>query len=692
MKKNMKHIFINLLMVAAVPLTASLVGCSEKIDESNLYTFTGETIEDYLNNRPEKFRNFNYILERTGYDQVLSAYGTYTCFAPSNEALQAYIDSLYDDLSNKDLPHNGMTAKGFEGLTDSLCRDIALYHLLYTEVKSVNMSKGATFSTILRRDVNTSIDPGTGEVLLNSSAALKTMDVNLENGMLHEISRVIPRSNDLVNGIFERHQEYSIFNQALKMTGLADSLTRKEKLGIIHPTPETSGKGTGAYIPKECREGFTVFAEEDKVLAQNGINSIDDLVKFANQKYEHCADASSGWYDYYRDRHVKVSTGNDYESPYNALNMFVRYHIVKLIASNDKLVHMYNETPSAPVFNYYETMLPYTLLKVENVLRSKLFINRWTANSTLTDQVAELASPAIAILENPGVEIGVNSIQAINGYIHNIWGMLVYDDHVPNGVLKERLRFDFTDICNELMSNNLRQISGDEIKALNGGKSSGSFGGNGGPRIPENYFDNIKIYNGNNSKLYYLPGQDIGWQNYEGDELLCFGAYDFAVRLPPVPNGTYEFRMGYSTYGGRGMMQVYIGSSSNLNSMIAVGIPIDMRYEPVVNQDNSPDVITGWCDWRKTDDQGVESDVNMHNLGFKRAPMSFTVGPNGTNVRSANTSIRRILAKFDLTQGEHWVRFKTVLPDHTNSEFHLDYFEIVPENVFNNSNYAEDMY
>ena len=86
--------------------------CKEDIDESNLYTFTGETIEDYLENRSEQYSNFNYILKRIGYDKILAAYGTYTCFAPSNEAVQTYVDSLYADMSNKELPHNGMTGPG----------------------------------------------------------------------------------------------------------------------------------------------------------------------------------------------------------------------------------------------------------------------------------------------------------------------------------------------------------------------------------------------------------------------------------------------------------------------------------------------------------------------------------------------------------------------------------------------------
>ena len=132
------------LMIVMMPVLLC-IGCTEHIDESNLYTFTGETIEDFLVNRDDQYSNFNYILSRIGYDKVLSAYGTYTCFAPHNDAVIAYVDSLYDDMSNKELPHNGMTSRGLEGLTDSLCRDIALFHLLYSEVLGVDKILPARF-------------------------------------------------------------------------------------------------------------------------------------------------------------------------------------------------------------------------------------------------------------------------------------------------------------------------------------------------------------------------------------------------------------------------------------------------------------------------------------------------------------------------------------------------------------------
>ena len=134
------------------------------------------------------------------------------------------------------------------------------------------------------------------------------------------------------------------------------------------------------------------------------------------------------------------------------------------------------------------------------------------------------------------------------------------------------------------------------------------------------------------------------------------GAYDFAFRLPPVPDGTYELRMGYTANGNRGMLQFYLGRTSSLNAMKALDIPLDMRHEPsnTTTQSGgvttySPDVVTGWLPYLSTEDMGIESDANMHNLGW-------------------------------------------MLPNATTSQFHLDYIEFCPENVYNNPQYVEDMY
>lgn len=690
---NYKKLICKIAALAFVPGMLSLTSCKEDIDESNLYTFTGETIEDYLANRPDKFSSFNYILQRTELDKLLSGYGTYTCFAPDNEAVATYIDSLYNDETNKELPHNGMTENSLEGLTDSLCNDIAKFHLAATKVMAINMENGMTINTMLGRDINTSIDSISGKTIINSYSLITGMDNELENGVLHEVNHVIRRSNLLVSGEMENHKDLSIFADALKLTGLADSLTQQSRK-LTAPA-----NSYNFYTPENAVLGYTIFAETNTTLGQNDIHSVTDLINHANKVYGGCAAQGSGWYDYYRNNNIQVSTGNDYANPNNCLNMWVRYHILKQRVSYDKMVYSWNEISKVPLYEYYETMLPMTLVKVLRSSKAgagKLFLNRYEANSSLTDQVGELGSESIhqVVDGHSGIEITKQNIQALNGYIHPINGMLEYEEWVPKGVLNERIRFDATTMTKELASANLRGATGAEINALNGAKK-GQDGNLGGDyiRIPVDFSENMVIYNGESTRLYYLPGRENNWNNFQGDEFNSKGNVDLAFRLPPVPDGTYELRVGVSLNGNRGMYQFYLGEgTNNRTKMEALDIPLDERTEIVKNMDGTPDAQTGWTLYTAMEDMGVETDQAMHNLGWMRGPLYYTVGKGtSTYARATKESIRRIVTRKELHQGTYWFRIKSALDDDSR-QMYFDYLELVPVNVYNNTRYLEDMY
>lgn len=690
---NYKKLICKIAALAFVPGMLSLTSCKEDIDESNLYTFTGETIEDYLANRPDKFSSFNYILQRTELDKLLSGYGTYTCFAPDNEAVAAYIDSLYNDETNKELPHNGMTENSLEGLTESLCNDIAKFHLAATKVMAINMENGMTINTMLGRDINTSIDSISGKTIINSYSLITGMDNELENGVLHEVNHVIRRSNLLVSGEMENHKDLSIFADALKLTGLADSLTQQSRK-LTAPA-----NSYNFYTPENAVLGYTIFAETNTTLGQNEIHSVTDLINHANEVYGGCAAQGSGWYDYYRNNNIQVSTGNDYANPNNCLNMWVRYHILKQRVSYDKMVYSWNEISKVPLYEYYETMLPMTLVKVLRSSKAgagKLFLNRYEANSSLTDQVGELGSESIhqVVEGHSGIEITKQNIQALNGYIHPINGMLEYEEWVPKGVLNERIRFDATTMTKELASANLRGATGAEINALNGAKK-GQDGNLGGDyiRIPVDFSENMVIYNGESTRLYYLPGRENNWNNFQGDEFNSKGNVDLAFRLPPVPDGTYELRVGVSLNGNRGMYQFYLGEgTNNRTKMEALDIPLDERTEIVKNMDGTPDAQTGWTLYTAMEDMGVETDQAMHNLGWMRGPLYYTVGKGtSTYARATKESIRRIVTRKELHQGTYWFRIKSALDDDSR-QMYFDYLELVPVNVYNNTRYLEDMY
>ena len=93
-----------LLITGTVALT--FTACNPEPDESDLYTFTGRTIESFIQ-EDSTLTSFNYILKRVGYDKMMAAYGSYTCFAPTNDGVAFYIDSLYNDVDAV-IPHNGM--------------------------------------------------------------------------------------------------------------------------------------------------------------------------------------------------------------------------------------------------------------------------------------------------------------------------------------------------------------------------------------------------------------------------------------------------------------------------------------------------------------------------------------------------------------------------------------------------------
>lgn len=696
----------------------SLIGftsCNPEPDESDLFTATGETAADYISRKSE-LASFNYILTRVGLNRNLSAYGGYTCFIPTNDAVAEYIDGLYND-SEARIPHNGMTENSLEGLTDSLCNDIARYHLLAhskaTDALSTIDLGGASGSVSTMLRVPIPYDASSGKVVLNKVATIIEPDSVVTNGIVHVIDKVVPRNTRLLSEEIERISEFSIFAEALRMTGLIDSVTRESKdeeytVSDDYDVNSSGDKTEPLYYPDECKVKYTIFAEPDSIMRLNGINDVNDLIQYANNVYGNAAN----WYDYLGETGNSVSTGNDYTNRFNALNMFVAYHILYAGMPEDELVYenntkwqkaqTWNYVNGGQPYDYYETMLPNTILKIWQpqplTTRKSLFINRYITFNTLTDELGTMGSAGMHQEVFKGVKINRTSdratgvqnwnVQTFNGYIHSLQGMLVYDEQVPKGVLHERLRFESTTFLPEFINNGFRMSNSTEISALNGGGS--------GARVafPLNYFDNVVSYTSENRFRYNVKG---AYNAYQADTFQGWGDYDLAIKLPPLPTNTYEFRIFYTPMSHGGMMQFYMGSSSSIQSMIALDIPLDVR---ILKED--PRI--GSTPFYEEDDLGVSSDASLRNRGYMRGLFSYVDHPeygdgNDTdhNMRSdaRNASFRKIMGRIQMKQSEeHWFRIKNVIPNDGNlaRKWQFDYIEFVPIDVVDNDTYSEDWY
>ncbi|MDE5550517.1 MAG: fasciclin domain-containing protein, partial [Bacteroidaceae bacterium] len=110
--KRLKDTFMALALGVCTAIPAMLVGCSDDPGVENYYTSTKEYAADFLKNR-EEYSDFVKILERaTGEKEnlrlmnLLSTYGSYTVFAPTNDAVKTYLEEKHaasvEDLSKED--------------------------------------------------------------------------------------------------------------------------------------------------------------------------------------------------------------------------------------------------------------------------------------------------------------------------------------------------------------------------------------------------------------------------------------------------------------------------------------------------------------------------------------------------------------------------------------------------------------
>ncbi len=726
-----------------------LASCSEDIDESNLFSADDKTIAELLRDRGE-LTGFYYILQKSGFDKYLGTYGEYTCFAPLNESVNKYLDSLYNDqsylISKAKQKHNGITEAAEWGsldvmgkvalMSDSLCDDIARFHLSGEKHMQVDFDGNATTWTTMKTGRSIRISTFkedayktefVGLTSLNDISAIIEGDIEAINGVLHICSDVIPRSDRTADDQLRvcGEKDLSIFYAAFEATGYADSLMVDKKVNpdgtaITYDlgTNHNDREGNSLYYPKECIVKWTVFAETDDVFRAQGINSFEDLKAKCAEWYGNCG----AWYDYINEKGITISTGDDYTSKFNVVNMFVAYHILRAGMPIDRIVYEYNsDTKGSWNFcfgyepqEYFETLLPNTLLKVwetNPMGKKELWLNRYLTNNTLTSKLGLFGTPGDGDhnLVFEGVPVDrEHSEDALNGYIHRIKGILLYDQNAKDA-LHERLRLDSSTFLYELINNGLRGATAKYVSALNGG-------GNGDRVAFENtYFDNIVCYNPGTLLRFNVMGL---WRAHNSDQFQGWDVYDFAIKLPHVPTGDYELRIIYPPMGRGGLMQFYLGNSSKQSDMVAIGIPFDACANPYEDATMGYEDVVSRAD-DETSDCGVESDQRMHVRGYMRAPASFSRGTYNTitdplaydesDIYSAASKIigstscrtetgygtmmlRRVITTQRFEQGkDYWLRIKNLVND-KNLGWSFDFVELVPLDIVNSQTMKEDWY
>jgi len=254
--------FVILLML----FTSLLVNSCQ--EEPKLWdTKSNEQVaSDYLLSHPE-FSEFTKLIEVTGLKPLLGIRGPYTLMLPNNDAMFAYykekgVNSLMD-------------------LDEAFRRKLALNHLITNEINTGEMGLGALRDTNAIGDFLVTEFQGS-DIILNRHSKIIDRDVRLANGYAHVIDRVIEPVTKDIYTIVSEDPSFKIFTKGLEMTGIKDTL-----LQISFP-----------YGNHTSRTRFTLFAVPDTIYQKNGINNLDDLIKWTGANPDSITSLNNAFYRY----------------------------------------------------------------------------------------------------------------------------------------------------------------------------------------------------------------------------------------------------------------------------------------------------------------------------------------------------------------------------------------------------------
>lgn len=687
----------NFLAGAVVFFTAiqfSFVSCSDDPGLENYYTSSKEYASDYLMNRSQ-YSQFVQILQRATGERgdlrlvdMLGTYGSYTVFAPTNDAVNQYLA--------------GKGVASVDELTKEDCDTIALNSIIEqayftTDYSDAQYPKANMLEHIMSITCDSLVEEGEVrlQLLINKTSLLTHADDSVCNGVVHTVAQIVNTSNDLLPTVMEADSTISLYNEVLRVTKVRDLMevymdetygfaSNKDRIDSCTWTNDklcifTAQEYDNVAYPEKRYYNFTAFMVPDSILEEKyGITTLDGIRAKARELYEPM---------YPEDADVTDETDRR-----NYLNRFISYHILNRLGTyytltsidGGKLSNNFNRRKWDNC-DWYETLMPYSTMKVSFPSGSQagLYINRRGVQSRADERGVFVRGAKIAPVSD-----GPLQPNAVNGIYHYIDDIVAYDQQTQSVVFNDRLRLDCSTLSPDFMTKLTDGETARGHSSLNP-SNNGMYGRGGQGAIAASNSDHCVGFKAGYCRNFeytdnthlHVRVRVLNYWSYQGDEVTIKGPFDVKLKLPPVPEGTYEVRMMTCTgFASRGIVQSYIDG-------IPQGIPFDMR--PGGTQ------LFGWqSDDALGDDDAITAfDKAIHNLGWMKGPNCYSTGEKdsfgGTTMRGLNNTIRRVLGTF-YTDGksDHILRLQQKME--SGGEMNFDFIEICPSSVYNNEYYAED--
>ena len=221
--------------------------CKDYMEGKTFLTSDQIMIDEYLQ-KDTSMTEFLKIADIAGFRGLLHAYGTNTCFAPTNTAIKAYCNKM------------GITT--METLPVADLEKFMKFHLVRDTIQTSEFVDGRLGTATMlgkylttKTVINSSLIP---VLQINRQATVLTKDLVLGNGILDKIDNVLT-PNPLTVGemIDQLPANYSLFKSIMKESGLTDTLT--------------VNKGDNVW--------YTVFLQSNESFATQGVTDLLTLIQ-----------------------------------------------------------------------------------------------------------------------------------------------------------------------------------------------------------------------------------------------------------------------------------------------------------------------------------------------------------------------------------------------------------------------------
>ena len=698
---KVRHLFI-------LAMISILAACKEDIDTSARYVFKDYTVYSYLSTFPQYSEYAKLLSEvkaspisNTTLKQLLTARGHYTCFAPTNDAVHAYLQYLTEEGI---ISEPSWDAFPSDRVRDSI-KQVIVYNSIidgadenYILTSEFPVTNNAELPLANMNDRKLSIrfgdTPDSLYVNYDCPIDSRNKDIEVTNGVIHCMHKVIFMEDLSLTQLFneivlKKREGFLVTAKVILACGLQDTMSKVrdevyEKLYLTKAITDfdankiswtfhgASGHRT-AYLPEHRKYGFTVFAERDNFWREAlGKEPADitpaDVQQWVLDNHQYSED----------DEFV---ADNNFSSPKNLLYQGIAYHILPCKISSDKLVihnnekgyNIQNKNLTIAQDEFYATMGKRRLLKIfESKESNGVYLNRFpkldngrrgTYHELYCDE-----DKVGCLVDNKSDS--VLNYNVLNGIVYGIDAPLAYTDEVRNNLQRQRIRFESMTMFPEAMTNDIRKCQSTDFRHQFIHIP---------PTSKYQYFENMDL--SDDTWFVYLNSYGYDWCNLNADELKAEGRYEVTLKLPPVPrSGVYELRYKVLANGDRGTAQFYLGTDKN--KLAPTRIPIDLTLA-------TPEK-TGWFTDSDDDEYNAEKDKQMRNNGIMKGAEG--IQNSSATERATTYTLRHIVSRqFVDADKTYYLRIKSVL-DSDRKEFYMDYLEWVSKDVYDNPVEPEDIW